>query len=96
MVFNCSDSRNARDPAPSFPKCCLRELCVKTRSLGDNRKLHVKATREVHKGCGQILMKVAVPLTFVFTSLFSVSSCALGPCTSDVSRFGSRTIISAW
>ena len=69
MVFNCSDPRNAGDPALSFPKCCLRELRVRTRSPDDNRKLHVKDTRAVHKDCGQILKQVAVPLTLVFTSL---------------------------
>ena len=90
MVFNCSHSRNAGDPALSFPKCCLRELCVRTRSPDDSRKLHVKATRAVHKGCGQILVQVPVPLTSVITNVIFVVSCAFDLYTSDVSCLASR------
>ena len=96
MVIICSDPRDAGDPALSFPKCCLREPSGRTRSSGHDSKFHVNANGAFHKGCGKILMQVAIPLTFVFTSLFLVCICALDPYTGDVSCFGSRKIISAW
>ena len=73
-----------RRSSPEFSEVVLAcEPCGRARSPGDDRKLHVKADGALNKGCGQMLLQVPVPLTFVFMSPFLVSCCALDHCTSD-------------